>query len=87
MDLFAPIVPAELHHSNFKNFLTYYSKEIRDELQRWADGFVDRDGKFVKEFQTTFNSCFWELYLNAIFRSLRFQLDFSLPIRLTHQSG
>lgn len=31
-------------------------------------GFEDRDGKFVKEFQTTFNSSFWELYLFACLR-------------------
>lgn len=30
-----------------------------DVLSDWARGFEDRDGKFVEEFQTTFNSAFW----------------------------
>lgn len=46
-------------------------------LDEWTTGFHDRDGKFVIEFQTTFNSCFWELYLNATFRSLGFTPDFT----------
>ncbi|WP_146140698.1 hypothetical protein [Haliangium sp. UPWRP_2] len=77
MDLFKPLVPTDAQHPNFKRFLEYYSQETRDELQRWADGFVDRDGKFVKEFQTTFNSSFWELYLHIAFKTLGFTLDFS----------
>lgn len=49
----------------------------RDVIRRWANGFVDRDGKFVKEFQTTFNSSFWELYLHAALRELGLNIDFS----------
>ena len=36
----------------------------------------DRDGKFVHEFQLTFNSAFWELYLNASFAALGFARDY-----------
>src|SRR5690606_15670267 len=39
--------------------------------------FVDRDNKFVEQFQTTFNSCFWELYLNAVLGNLGFSIDYS----------
>lgn len=39
--------------------------------------YIDRDGKFVKEFQTTFNSSFWELYLFACFKELGCKVDFS----------
>ena len=46
-------------------------------LEDWADGFVDRDGKFVKEFQTTFHSSFWELYLHAVLKHLKCDIDFS----------
>jgi hypothetical protein len=48
-------------------------------LAKWSQGFVDRDGKFVREFQTTFNSSFWELYLHAGFKELGFTIDFSKP--------
>jgi hypothetical protein len=43
----------------------------------WADGFVDRDGKFVEEFQTTYNSAFWELYLFAVLKYLGIKIDLS----------
>jgi hypothetical protein len=42
----------------------------------WAMGFQDRDNKFVKEFQTTFNSSFWELYLFACLKHVGFTVDF-----------
>lgn len=48
-----------------------------DVLQDWARGFVDRDGKFVEEFQTTFNSSFWELYLFAVLKRYGMSVDFS----------
>lgn len=41
----------------------------RSVLENWAQGFEDRDGKFVQEFQLTFESSFWELYLNAALRT------------------
>lgn len=43
----------------------------------WPDGFKDRDGKFVREFQTTYNSSFWELYLFAVLKELGIGVDFS----------
>ena len=52
-------------------------KSQRKLLQDWANHFQDRDGKFVKEFQTTFNSSFWELYLHALFREYGFEIDMS----------
>jgi hypothetical protein len=45
-------------------------------LEKWADGFGDRDGKFVREFQTTFNSAFWELYIFACCKELGFNVNF-----------
>lgn len=41
----------------------------RQILERWSDGFKDRDGKFVKEFQSTFHSSFFELYLFALLKA------------------
>ena len=47
----------------------------RDVLTSWASDFVDRDNKFVKEFQTTFNSSFWELYLFQLFKQFDCSID------------
>lgn len=49
----------------------------RDILTQWTDGFIDRDNKIVKEFQTTFHSSFWEFYLYSVFREMNFEIDFS----------
>jgi hypothetical protein len=38
----------------------------RDVLLEWSDGFGDRDGKFIIEFHTTFNSAFWELMSSPV---------------------
>jgi hypothetical protein len=43
----------------------------------WTDGFIDRDNKIVKEFQTTFHSSFWEFYLYSVFSELGFNIDFT----------
>ncbi|NMG08906.1 glycosaminoglycan attachment site [Brasilonema sp. UFV-L1] len=78
MDLFKPIVPEEQQHPNFR-FITQpqlCNPEL-EVIKGWADGFIDRDDKFVKEFQTTFNSSFWELYLFACFKELGCTVDFS----------
>lgn len=55
-----------------------FSKEV---IENWAEGFIDRDKKFVKEFQTTFNSSFWELYLFAVLKELGLSvnMDYDRP--------
>lgn len=78
MKLFEPIVPADRLHGNFKVLLDPQNRYVCDVLNDWARGFVDRDGKFVEEFQTTFNSSFWELYVHAVLRKLGLTIDFSL---------
>jgi hypothetical protein len=50
---------------------------VREVVSGWADGFADRDGKFVEEFQMTYNSSFWELYLFAVLKHLGIKVDFS----------
>lgn len=77
MNLFDPIVPPKSFHPNFKSLLHRSFEEGRAVLSFWGEDFADRDGKFVKEFQTTFNSSYWELYLNAVFKELRFSIDWS----------
>ena len=77
MDLFEPVVAVERFHPNFANCVKNDNSYDRAVLSEWADGFVDRDGKFVEEFQTTFNSCFWELYLHAVLREAGCECDFT----------
>jgi len=77
MDIFNPIVPSQAFHNNFLSIISEKDDYARNVLSNWADGFVDRDGKFVKEFQTSFNSSFWELYLFACLKELNLSVDFS----------
>jgi hypothetical protein len=79
MDLFTPQVPAARQHQVFKMLLQDLHGPERAVLTNWAAGFSDRDGKFVQEFQTTFESAFWELYLNAALRCLDLKPDMSVP--------
>ncbi|WP_284335454.1 glycosaminoglycan attachment site [Comamonas sp. NoAH] len=77
MELFNPIVPRERWHPIFKMLVEGDYAPERAVLTRWAEGFSDRDGKFVQEFQLSFEPCLWELYLNACLVELGHQLDFS----------
>lgn len=77
MNLFDPIVAEDKQHKNFASIIKLSKQADRIELIRWCNGFPDRDNKFVKEFQTTFNSSFWEIYLYALFRELDFKMDWS----------
>ncbi|MBX3427592.1 MAG: hypothetical protein KF688_18070 [Pirellulales bacterium] len=80
MKLFEPVVADDRLHPNFRAVIAPgFAEREQAVLADWANGFVDRDGKFVTEFQTTFNSSFWELYLHAAFRELGFTCDFSHP--------
>jgi hypothetical protein len=77
MDLFTPVVSEEAQHPNFRSIWKQANGFNCDVLNEWARGFRDRDGKFVKEFQTTFDSSFWELYLFAVMKQLQLEVDFS----------
>lgn len=79
MNLFEPIVPLERQHQHFQSVLAHAYAPCREVLEGWAEDFPDRDGKFVQEFQLTFNSPFWELYLHAVFREYGFNFDWSNP--------
>jgi hypothetical protein len=75
MDLFTPVIPSLKQHPIFQMLLQDRLAPERRELSSWADGFRDRDGKFVQEFQSTFESGLWELYLHASTKVWGFQLD------------
>lgn len=77
MDLFTPIVEEKRWHSNFSKVINEPESYSRDVINEWHEGFIDRDNKFIFEFQTTFNSSFWELYLFACLKKMRCSVDFS----------
>ncbi len=79
MDLFTPIVSETAQHPNFRTITKHNNQFNFDVVNEWASGFQDRDGKFVKEFQTTFDSSFWELYVFAALKQLGMEVDFSVP--------
>ncbi|SMC41463.1 hypothetical protein [Sporomusa malonica] len=57
-----------------QNFMMFNERSI---LLKWTKDFIDRDGKIINEFQTTFHSSFWEFYLNAYFRQHNYVLDWT----------
>lgn len=76
LNLFSPLVAEDKQHPIFQRLLfTEFSPE-RAVLTEWSDGFVDRDGKFVKEFQTSFESSMWELYVFACIKAVGGNVDF-----------
>lgn len=77
MDIFRPIVPEDRWHQHFRAVLAPECAPSRAVVKQWATGFPDRDGKFVQEFQLSFNSPFWELYLHATFREYGFAFDWA----------
>jgi hypothetical protein len=48
-------------------------------LEEWSQEFIDRDGKFVSQFQVTFHSCFLELFIFAMLKSMHMDVDLSHP--------
>ncbi|WP_234786754.1 hypothetical protein [Rhizobium rhizogenes] len=79
--MFTPRFPEEKLHDHFRLISADpdYTK-VQPIIQNWATGLLDRRGenqKFIKEFQTTFNSSMWELYLNRALIDLKCSVDFS----------
>src|SRR5882724_758422 len=75
-NLFFPRVTPDKWNQNFTRLFWQRNPWNECVLAEWADGFEDRDGKFATEFQTTFNSSFWELYLFACLKQMGFGVDF-----------
>ena len=78
MDLFTPVLSKSKQHPIFQMLLEDRYAPERQVLSSWAVSYRDRDGKFVKEFQSTFESSFWELYLHAATKIWGLQLDQTL---------
>lgn len=78
LDLFTQIVSYDKLHPKFKIFKEcLFLTGEQNILNDWIDGFIDRDNKIVKEFQTTFHSAFWEFYLFSVFKEAGFEIDFN----------
>lgn len=81
IDLFKVIVEDNKLHPLFKQVLTNPDcVKTHPIINSWCEGLFERSGeslKFVKEFQTTFSSSFWELYLNQAFKELGYEIDYS----------
>lgn len=77
MDFFNPVIDPKEYHPNFERLLPEKYINARKLFNEWASGFSDRDGKLVKEFQSTFNSTFWEVYLYSAFKEMDFKVDLS----------
>lgn len=81
LDLFDSRFPDAKLHDHFR--LICADPDYADVLpviQNWATGLLDRRGenqKFIKEFQSTFNSSMWELYLNRALIDLGCSVDYS----------
>lgn len=76
MNLFERKVPEHQLCETYKRIEAGATSGDLQLLQQWCSGFEDRDGKFVHEFQTTFNSSFWELYLHAALKELKLDIDY-----------
>jgi len=94
MDLFTPRVKDEQLHPYFKSLITESRyQDVLNTIQNWTIGLSGRKketDKFIKEFQISFNSSFWELYLNKVFQDLGFKIDYSKEspdFNLIHSSG
>ncbi|ANL51083.1 hypothetical protein AMC87_PD00961 (plasmid) [Rhizobium phaseoli] len=81
LNLFEPRFPEAKLHDHFRLIRAdpAYAK-VMPVIQSWATGLLNRKGesqKFIKEFQSTFNSSMWELYLNRAMSDLGCSVDYS----------
>jgi hypothetical protein len=78
IDLFKDIgLPDERLHPKFLQLKKSMMEGQRKIVLSWTEGFIDRDNKIVEEFQRTFHSAFWELYLHQFFRDQGLKADYS----------
>ncbi len=76
IDLFRPVVSEDRLHPYFRALAHRSFEPARRMLADIAATFNDKDGNFVKDFQTTgFDARLWELYLHAYLCSDGFILD------------
>ncbi|MCL1487915.1 MAG: glycosaminoglycan attachment site [Marinobacter sp.] len=76
LPLFTDVAKEEAQHPIYKMIRDGDYEPERKILLGWSDGFVDRDGKFCHEFQTSFEPCLWELYIHAFLKEIKATIDF-----------
>lgn len=80
-EIFRPIAPDDRLHPNFKSLSLEAYSPAREIIQEIAYAFIDLDGNFIEQFQTTgFNARLWELYLYAYLHEELFVIDDSKPV-------
>ena len=93
IDLFHPIIPVNQLHPLVRRIIEEPAYEpAKAVINIWLVGLDSKkEAKtLVKEFQTLFNSTFWELYLNKAFKDLGFEIDYNLDtpdFHLIHPNG
>ncbi|WP_413283912.1 hypothetical protein [Vibrio sp. MA40-2] len=94
MDLFKLEVKEKRLHPLFRKVISEDSYKLTTEvINLWSKGLCGRkkeSKKFVQDFQISFNSSLWELYLNRAFIELGFDIDYSKEspdFNLIHKSG
>ncbi|MCE4937449.1 hypothetical protein [Aliivibrio fischeri] len=94
MELFKPAVKEDRLHPLFKRIISTKDYEPTiDVINSWATGLMGRkkeSKKFIQDFQLSFNSSLWELYLNKAFVDFGFSIDYSKEspdFNLCHRSG
>ena len=75
MALFTPVVPTAQQHPNFARLLDELHAPVREVIEEWAEGYANPNGNFIRDFQTQFDPQFWEIYLHAVFKHLRFDIS------------
>lgn len=68
----------ELFHAKYKllnNEPTLYNE--RKIIEKWAEGFIDRDGAIIEEFKKKFHPVLWEFYLHQLLKNMGETIDFS----------
>lgn len=75
---FQKVMEDEEFHDKYKllNNNTMLNGE-REVLESWAHGFIDRDGKLLNEFQTSFHSTLWEFYIHQLLKDMGENIDFT----------
>ena len=77
IDLFKPLPNVKELNKNLGNYIKSSSESGKNVIRGWFEGFIDRDNKFVYEFQTSFESMLWELYCFAMLKEMKCEVDFS----------
>tara|TARA_R110000796_G_scaffold237778_1_gene357934 strand:- start:5153 stop:5428 length:276 start_codon:yes stop_codon:yes gene_type:complete len=81
---FIPKISSEKFHPQFKWLLDPGYQSERELLENWIDEFIIKDGldKTIKEFQSTFRSTFWEIYLNKVIISSDWEVLLAINLRI-----